>query len=89
MPDISLLPPLANLFGVSTDFLLGMDDFQITVFRAQPLKVALGVPTTTIAKKIGISVPNANKWLRMDEDAFETYLIDNTPYLANSTALLS
>ena len=23
---------------------------------------SLGVPTTTIAKKIGISVPNANKW---------------------------
>ena len=42
---------------------------------------SLGVPTTTIAKKIGISVPNANKWLRMDEDAFETYLIGNTPYL--------
>ena len=42
---------------------------------------SLGVPTTTIAKKIGISVPNANKWLRMDEDAFETHLIDNTPYL--------
>ena len=39
------------------------------------------MPTTTIAKKIGISVPNANKWLRMDEDAFETYLIGNTPYL--------
>ncbi|MBR6050026.1 MAG: helix-turn-helix transcriptional regulator [Clostridia bacterium] len=40
MPDISLLPPLANLFGVSTDFLLGMDDFQRTVFRAQALEVA-------------------------------------------------
>ena len=41
---------------------------------------SLGMPTTTIAKKIGISVPNANKWLRMDEDAFENYLINNTPY---------
>lgn len=30
---------------------------------------SLGVPTTTICKKIGISVPSANKWLRMDEDA--------------------
>ena len=29
---------------------------------------SLGVPTTTIAKKIGISVPNANKWLRLDEE---------------------
>ena len=28
---------------------------------------SLGVPTTTIAKKIGISVPNANKWLRLDD----------------------
>ena len=27
---------------------------------------SLGVPTTTIAKKIGISVPNANKWLRLE-----------------------
>ncbi len=26
---------------------------------------SLGVPTTTICKKIGISVPSANKWLRM------------------------
>ena len=35
---------------------------------------SLGVPTTTIAKKIVISVSNVNKWLRMDEDAFETYI---------------
>ena len=28
MPDISLLPPLANLFGVSTDHLLGMDTYR-------------------------------------------------------------
>ena len=28
MPDISLLPPLANLFGVTTDYLLGMDTYQ-------------------------------------------------------------
>ncbi len=28
MPDISLLPPLANLFGVTTDFLLEMDSYQ-------------------------------------------------------------
>ena len=40
-------------------------------FKFKYLK-SLGVPTTTIAKKIGISVPNANRWLRMDEDAFET-----------------
>ena len=32
---------------------------------------SLGVPTTTIAKKIGISVPNANKWLRLDEEAYQ------------------
>ena len=49
---------------------------------------SLGVPTTTIAKKIGISVPSANKWLRMDEDAFETYLIDNTPYLEQYRAFI-
>jgi len=40
---------------------------------------SLGVPTTTICRKIGISVPSANKWLRMDEDAFENYQINNTP----------
>lgn len=28
MPDISLLPPLANIFGVTTDHLLGMDTYQ-------------------------------------------------------------
>lgn len=28
MPDISLLPPLANIFGVTTDYLLGMDTYQ-------------------------------------------------------------
>lgn len=49
---------------------------------------SLGVPTTTIAKKIGISVPNANKWLRMDEDAFENYLINNTPYLEQYRAFI-
>lgn len=26
---------------------------------------SLGVPTTTICKKIGISVSSANKWMRM------------------------
>ena len=34
---------------------------------------SLGVPTSTICKKIGISVPSANKWLRMDEFAFEKF----------------
>ena len=47
---------------------------------------SLGVPTTTICKKIGISVPSANKWLRMDEGAFENYLRNNTPYNNRSTA---
>lgn len=28
MPDISLLPPLANLFHVTTDYLLGMDTYE-------------------------------------------------------------
>lgn len=28
MPDISLLPPLANLFHVTTDYLLGMDSYE-------------------------------------------------------------
>lgn len=35
MPDISLLPPLANLFGVSTDFLLGMDTYQKDLRKAE------------------------------------------------------
>jgi len=41
---------------------------------------SLGVPTTTVAKKLGISVPSVNKWARMDEDAFENYLRNDTPY---------
>ncbi len=35
MPDISLLPPLANLFGVSTDHLLGMDTYQNDLRKAE------------------------------------------------------
>lgn len=35
MPDILLLPPLANLFGVSTDFLLGMDTYQKDLRKAE------------------------------------------------------
>lgn len=35
MPDISLLPPLANLFQVTTDFLLGMDSYQKEVRKAE------------------------------------------------------
>lgn len=34
MPDISLLPPLANLFGVTTDYLLGMDTYQMDQRKA-------------------------------------------------------
>lgn len=49
---------------------------------------ALGVPTTTVAKKIGISVTNANNWIRMDEDAFDHYLRNNTPYLEQYRAFI-
>lgn len=35
MPDISLLPPLANLFGVTTDYLLGMDKYQSDLRKAE------------------------------------------------------
>lgn len=49
---------------------------------------SLGVPTTTIAKKLGISVPSANKWLRLDEEAFNTHLINNTPYLEQYRAFI-
>lgn len=35
MPDISLLPPIANLFGVTTDYLLGMDAYQKDLRRAE------------------------------------------------------
>ena len=42
----------------------------------------------TIAKKIGISVPSANKWLRLDEEAFENYLWNNTPYLEQYRAFI-
>lgn len=35
MPDISLIPPLANLFGVTTDFLLGMDTYQKDLRKAE------------------------------------------------------
>ena len=49
---------------------------------------SLGVPTTTIAKKLGISVPSANKWLRLDEETFNTHLINNTPYLEQYRAFI-
>lgn len=35
MPDISLLPPLANLFNVTTDHLLGMDTYQKDLRKAE------------------------------------------------------
>ena len=35
MPDISLLPPLANLFEVTTDHLLGMDTYQKDLRKAE------------------------------------------------------
>ncbi len=35
MPDISLLPPLANLFGVTTDHLLSMDTYQKDLRKAE------------------------------------------------------
>jgi len=35
MPDISLFPPLANLFGVTTDHLLGMDTYQKDLRKAE------------------------------------------------------
>ena len=35
MPDISLLPPLANLFNVSTDYLLGMETYQKDLRKAE------------------------------------------------------
>jgi len=34
-PDISLLPPLANLFSVTTDYLLGMEDYQKNMRKAE------------------------------------------------------
>lgn len=35
MPDVSLLPPLANLFNVTTDYLLGMDTYQKDLRKAE------------------------------------------------------
>ena len=35
MPDISLLPPLANLFSVTTDHLLGMETYQKDLRKAE------------------------------------------------------
>ena len=35
MPDISLLPPLANLFNVTTDYLLGMETYQKDLRKAE------------------------------------------------------
>lgn len=35
MPDISLLPPLSTLFGVTTDYLLGMDTYQKDLRKAE------------------------------------------------------
>ena len=33
-------------------------------------------------------MPNANKWLRLDEEAFENYLRNNTPYLEQYRAFI-
>lgn len=35
MPDISLLPPLSNLFSVTTDYLLSMDTYQKDLRKAE------------------------------------------------------
>lgn len=35
MPDISLLPPIANIFSVTTDYLLGMDTYQKDMRKAE------------------------------------------------------
>ncbi|MBR5523640.1 MAG: helix-turn-helix transcriptional regulator [Clostridia bacterium] len=35
MPDISLLPPLSNLFSVTTDYLLGMETYQKDLRKAE------------------------------------------------------
>ena len=35
MPDISLLPPLANLFSTTTDFLLGMETYEKDLRKAE------------------------------------------------------
>ena len=35
MPDISLLPPIANLFNVTTDRLLGMEAYQKDLRKAE------------------------------------------------------
>lgn len=35
MPDISLLPPLANLFHTTTDYLLGMDSYQKDIRKVE------------------------------------------------------
>ncbi len=35
MPDISLLPPIANLFDVTTDYLLGMETYQKDLRKAE------------------------------------------------------
>ena len=35
MPDISLLPPIANLFHVTTDYLLGMENYQKDLRKAE------------------------------------------------------
>ena len=35
MPDISLLPPLSNLFSVTTDYLLSMDTYQKDMRKAE------------------------------------------------------
>ena len=35
MPDISLLPPLANLFRVTTDYLLGMESYEKDLRKAE------------------------------------------------------
>ena len=35
MPDISLLPPLANFFHTTTDYLLGMENYEKDIRKAE------------------------------------------------------
>lgn len=41
----------------------------------------LGVSTAAIARKIGISVPNVTKWVRMDEAGFDALKRNDVPYM--------
>lgn len=88
MPDISLLPPIANLFGVSADTLLGIDVLQVNT-RVEKYKDELAAlykehrytEMLTAARNMNKEIPN-NPSI-MDQLAFALSSGENASLMEN------